>query len=231
MRKPADKAANKGLFQLDPTFGDMAVKMGSATWGIDTLSQREKALLCLMADVCDHNLGLAFEMHIEMALANDVPLRDIREVIFHAAPEAGYSNALQALIRFKQVAKERNYGKEEDDGKEDHDLSNRASDPGLNNKLDALAEGFSETWSVAVGQQWERPNLSMRERALLAIAADVINQTLGEPFSYRVRTARASGVSRVQIQDTIRFLAEFGASKAWQALSQLNHVAEQLSAA
>jgi hypothetical protein len=79
MRKPSDPEASKGLFELDRTFAQMAVNMGEAVWGIETLSQREKALLCLMADICDHNVGQAFEMQIEMALANDVPLADIRE--------------------------------------------------------------------------------------------------------------------------------------------------------
>lgn len=101
----------------------------------------------------------------------------------------------------------------------------------MNDKLDGLAPGLSKTWDVAVRQQWKRPNLSTRERILLSIAADVINQTLGEPFFYHVGIARASGISRVQLQDAIRFLTEFGANKAWQALSQLNDVGQRLEAA
>ena len=177
MRKPSDPEANKGLFQLDPTFAEMAVSMGSDTWGIESLSQREKSLLCLIADICDHNLELAFEMHIEMAVANDVPLRAIREVIFEAAPHAGYSNALQALIRFKQVVKAKNYGEVEGAGTANEDVND---DPSVSilERLDALAPGFGKTWTVAVGQQWKRPNLSVKERTLLSVAADVINQTL-----------------------------------------------------
>lgn len=135
-----------------------------------------------MADICDHNVGLAFEMHIDMALANDVPLVDIREVIFHAAPEAGYTNALQALVRFKEVVKEKQLQEFKDD--EAATGGGIPNDPKLHERLESLAHGFGETWAVAVEQQWQRCHLSIKERALLSIAADVSNQTLGEPFAY-----------------------------------------------
>lgn len=227
MLKPSDPEANRGLFQLDPEFGQMAVNMGSATWGIEALSRREKALLCLTADICDRNTGLAFEMHIAMALANDVPLADIREVILHAAPEAGYSNALQALIRFKQIAKEKGYGEVEVENEEPNET---VQDSTVKDRLDSLASGFAQTWCVAVGQQWQRPQLNIRERCLLSICSHVIEQTLGEPFAYRVRLAISRGISHEEIQAAIHFLSEFGASKAWEALVRLQTVTAHLKA-
>ncbi len=38
MRKPSDTAANKGLFKLDRTFGQMAVNMGEASWAFRRLA-------------------------------------------------------------------------------------------------------------------------------------------------------------------------------------------------
>jgi alkylhydroperoxidase/carboxymuconolactone decarboxylase family protein YurZ len=223
MRKPSDPAANQGLFKLDSTFAHMAIKMGEATWGIQSLSQREKALLCLTADVCDHNVGLAFEMHIEMALANDVPLVDIREVIFHAAPEAGYTNSLQALIRFKQVVKEK---QQTDPDLAEHGewRDDRVSVAAIRNRLDDLASGFGDTWTAAVVQQWRRPNLSTRERCLLSIGADVMNHTLGNPFAHHVNLALSHGVTREHILDAVRFMTEFGANKAWEAMDRLKEL-------
>ncbi len=173
-----------------------------------------------MADICDHNVGLAFEMHIDMALANDVPLVDIREVIFHAAPEAGYTNALQALVRFKEVVKEKQLQEFKDD--EAATGGGIPNDPKLHERLESLAHGFGETWAVAVEQQWQRCHLSIKERALLSIAADVSNQTLGEPFAYHVRLALGHAATIEQIRDTIRFVAEFSFTKAWEALAHLN---------
>jgi hypothetical protein len=75
---------------------------------------------------------------------------------------------------------------------------------------------------VGVDLQWTRSHLSIGERALLSIAADVSNQTLDGPFAYHVRVALSHGVSNELIRDTIRFIAEFGMTKSWQALERLN---------
>jgi len=42
---------------------------------------------------------------------------------------------------------------------------------------------------MAVLQQWERPQLTPKERAILSMAATVANQTLGAPFKYFVHVA------------------------------------------
>jgi alkylhydroperoxidase/carboxymuconolactone decarboxylase family protein YurZ len=66
----------------------VAVRMGETSWGIDALSQREKSLLSLMMDMCRRDFGSAFEMHVNMAVANDVSSIAIKEVIYHATTEA-----------------------------------------------------------------------------------------------------------------------------------------------
>ena len=81
MRMPSDKEANKPPFEIDPALGDMAVAMGHATWSIPYLSEREKALLCLTYDICMHDFGLPFEMHAQMALANEVRVADVHQGI------------------------------------------------------------------------------------------------------------------------------------------------------
>lgn len=88
MRMPSDKQANAPVFEVDPVFGEMAVAMGQATWSIPSLTQREKTFACLAADVCVRDLSLPFSMHVQMGLANDVPLADQREAIIQSAVEA-----------------------------------------------------------------------------------------------------------------------------------------------
>jgi alkylhydroperoxidase/carboxymuconolactone decarboxylase family protein YurZ len=73
MRMPSDKQANAPVFEIDPVFGEIAVAMGQATWTIRELTNREKSLACLAADVYLRDLELPFRMHVEMALANGVP--------------------------------------------------------------------------------------------------------------------------------------------------------------
>ena len=64
MRMPSDKEANARVFTIDPTFGEMALQMGEATWSIPELSQREKVLVCIAADVCTRDIELPLEMHV-----------------------------------------------------------------------------------------------------------------------------------------------------------------------
>ena len=219
MRKPSDRAANEGVFRLDPEYGQMAVRMGEAVWSIKALSQREKALLCLIMDICDHNLGLAFQMHVEMALANSVPLSAIKEVIFHAALEAGYTNVLQALVRFHEIrAGLKDVSVDAIVNDEAADFKVDRSDQA---RMDGLDPAFAELWRARMAEQWSRPHLSKKERAYLSLAADVSNQTLGTPFAYHVRTALRYGGTAEEVRAVIRFIAEFGFSKAWQALQAL----------
>ncbi len=222
MRKPSDREANEGIFRLDPEYGQMAVRMGEAVWGIKALSQREKALLCLMMDICDHNLGLAFQMHVEMALANSVPLSAIKEVIFQAALEAGYTNALQALVRFHEIRAELK------DASVDAIVNDGATDFGVDEpggaRMEALDPAFAALWRTRMAEQWSRPHLSHKERAYLSLAADVSNQTLGTPFGYHVRTALQHGAAPEDVRAIVRFIAEFGFSKAWQALEALRPI-------
>ena len=68
------------------------------------------------------------------------------------------------------------------------------------------------------------PGLSARERAYLALAADVAQQTLGDSFGVHVRLARESGANPEEIRDVVRFLAECGIAKAAAALRELDAV-------
>src|ERR1035438_6392246 len=110
MRMPSDKVANAPVFTIDPTFGEMAVQMGEATWSIPELSQREKVLVCIAADVCTRDIELPLEIHVHMAAANQVPMDDVREAILQSAIEAGHTAALLALKKFKELCKKPNLG-------------------------------------------------------------------------------------------------------------------------
>ena len=69
---------------------------------------------------------------------------------------------------------------------------------------------------------WDRPGLTNKERAYLSLAVDVCEGTLGGPFRMHLDLASASGATREQMRDVLRFLAEFGAPKVWRALEEFD---------
>jgi alkylhydroperoxidase/carboxymuconolactone decarboxylase family protein YurZ len=206
------------VFEIDPAFGEMAVTMGQATWSIPELTQREKAFACLAADVCVRDLDLPFRMHIEMALSNDVPLADVREAILQSSLEAGHTGALLALKRFKEVCIEIGERYPPEDRTADSDRGfEYFSEPtkiGIDAKL-------SRMWRAIMSAHWTRPGLSLRERAFISLACNVMQGMLEAPFKHHVHLARAAGASDEQIGSLFRFLSEYGFSRSWAALDAL----------
>jgi alkylhydroperoxidase/carboxymuconolactone decarboxylase family protein YurZ len=196
----------------------MAVAMGQATWSIPELTRREKALACLAADLCMRDLGLPFEMHIGMALANGVPLRDVREAILQSAIEAGHTATLAALQRFKEVC-----------GKIGQSLprdgQGAGDGPAFDYFADAAANGIdarlAQMWRVFMPAHWSRAGLSVKERAYISLTGNVLQSTLGAPFLHHVRLARADGSTDEQIRALFLFLSEYGFSRSWAALDAL----------
>ncbi|WP_432950955.1 alpha/beta fold hydrolase [Kribbella sp. CA-253562] len=63
------------------------------------LTMREKAFVCLTADLCHPHLDVPLAMHVQMALANGVEPESIRELYRHVAPYVGYSVLVTAFQR------------------------------------------------------------------------------------------------------------------------------------
>lgn len=60
------------LEDIDPEFQKFALETGGLTYGLSGKSTREKLLLDLANDVCRDNLGLAFRLHVQVALSRRV---------------------------------------------------------------------------------------------------------------------------------------------------------------
>lgn len=221
MRMPADKAANAPVFEIDPEFGEMAVRMGQATWSITELSQREKVFACVAADVCVRDLGLPLQMHMEMALANDVPIQDVREVILQSAIEAGHTGTLMALARFNEICSALSKSVPRTStgaGSEDQfDYFSRPS-------TDELDRELSRMWSDIIPVHWSRGGLSRKERIFISLTANVLQGIFGKPFLHHVRLARTIGATDAQMRALFRFLSEYGFSRSWVALDVLASV-------
>jgi 4-carboxymuconolactone decarboxylase len=214
------------LGDIDPEFEKIALETGGLTYSLSGTTTREKLLLNLANDVCREHFGLAFRLHVQAALSLGVPISDVLAVVRSIGPYAGYPAAADALERLSAVATELGIDIRKAATEAGADGSSRLPDEHLRPD-----EGFETTdeWLVGfiasrIERSWSVPGLSARERAYLALTADVAQQTLGDSFRVHVRLARESGANPEEIRDVVRFLAECGIAKAAAALRELDAI-------
>ncbi len=90
-------------------------------------------------------------------------------------------------------------------------------------QMKALDPVFAEMSAATDRKLWdEMPELTMREKILLCLVADVCQQTLGLPFEQHVKMAHEYGVSADDLRELIRFVAyDSGYPAALAALARL----------
>jgi len=180
---------------IDPEFQKIALETGELTYGLSSTSTREKLLLNLANDVCREHFGLAFRLHVQAALSHGVPFADLLGVVRFIGPYAGYP-AADALERLGAVAAELGIDLRSAAAEASVDGSSRLPDKHLRPD-----EGFETTDEWLAGfissrtcRSWSVPGLSTRERAYLALTADVAQQTLGarseSMFTWRAKAGR-----------------------------------------
>ncbi|WP_280493153.1 carboxymuconolactone decarboxylase family protein [Nocardia asiatica] len=189
---------------------------GHNLWGLTHLTLREKAFVCLTADLCHPHLDLPLAMHVEMALADGVEPEAIRELYRPLAPYVGYPILVAAFQRLTELGLP-----------EAQDTDSVTSVP----LSGALARAVRELEKVDPGlaaftrdqfaQRWARPYLDVRERALACLVVDIFYQTLGESLRLHAEVARAGGATEDTFRDLIRGVAEFGLARAWAAAEAL----------
>jgi len=218
------------LGDIDPEFEKIALETGGLTYSLSGTTTREKLLLNLANDVCREHFGLAFRLHIQAALSLGVPFVDVLGVVRFMGPYAGYPAAADALEQLGVIGGELGVDVRSVAAKVGVDGSSASPEQRLR-----LDEGFDTTdeWladfiASRTGRSWAVPGLSARERAYLALTADVAQQTLGDSFRLHVRLARESGASPEKIRDVVRFLAECGIAKAAAALRELDTILEAI---
>jgi alkylhydroperoxidase/carboxymuconolactone decarboxylase family protein YurZ len=179
-----------------------------------------------MFDICIRDFGLPFEMHIQMALANDVPLADIHELILFAAADAGHPTTFGSLKRFKEVCSELEL-----------DLPTRVdvqAAPVAVRYFEGLQAPPLETdllqlWARPMVRFWEDGTLGAKERAYLSMIANIAQQVLGPPFAHHARIALKHGATPAELTALLTFSSEFGFSRAWSAAIALAEVLKSLA--
>lgn len=211
------------VMRLDPVFGAMGLEAGRKIWSPSKLSMREKALLLLAGDVAVRELGLPFELHTTMALSKaNMSVEDLRELLRHVAPAAGLNPTSRAFERLAAVVVE--LGQSSDS----HATRTPAPHPASPYPADALGKlraadpKLAENIENQSAELWGRPALSHRERLFASLAIDVAGGTLGQAFAAHARMALRAGITRAEIHEALRVIAEFSTVRAWEAIIVLD---------
>jgi alkylhydroperoxidase/carboxymuconolactone decarboxylase family protein YurZ len=218
---------------LDPPFGQMYAATTAHAWAIPQLTDREKTFLCLVADVCHADLGLAFELHVRTGLAHGVSIADIRSLLRFIAYDSGYHAALNALGRLAEIEPEESLPDAELLAEELTTTGAAAAPSPLPEPIRAhlreLDPHFAEYCDLQ--SRMRTPSgpdtLSIRERPFAGMSIDVHYQTLDESFRIHTNRALGAGASHDDVRAVLRFITQFGATKVWRAWPVLNaHLAE-----
>jgi len=95
------------LVALDSEFGKLAIELAGRVWARPGLTQKERAFLCLAANVCNQTVDGPFQIHLDMALKAGATPKEIREVLLHMAIYASFPKTLTAMKAFHKHLEER----------------------------------------------------------------------------------------------------------------------------
>lgn len=204
------------LTALDPVFAQYAVGAGHNLWGLQHLTMREKAFVCLTADLCHPHLGRPLEMHVRMALDHGTDPEAIRELFRHLAAYVGYPIVVTAFQRLAETGLP-----EARDGRPVEPAPLAGPLARAVHALEDVDPGLAAFTEDQLAQRWARPHLSVRERALACLVVDVQYQTLGESLRLHAELARSDGATDDTLRDLLRGVAEFGLPRVWAAACAL----------
>lgn len=185
------------------------------------LSSREKALLMLVADLCNQTLGRPFREHVADAVASGLTYADIRDALRGVAFETGYPAATAAFDALAGI--ERAAGLPLDTPVP---VPDTARPPimvpsAVRAMWYEVDEGFGVFMELQASLVSGSSRLTPRERAFAAIMCDVQFQTLQETFRLHISRALTAGVDPEDLRAVLRFGAQFGVARIWNAFSAL----------
>ena len=220
---------------LDPMFAQMVTASARHAAAVSGLTDREKVLLRLTADVCDQALGLPFELHLRIGLRVGITSADVRALLRLISYDSGYHTALAALDRLVEL--ETILGLARPDTAElPAELLTSGPDapdsplPGPARAILAELDPYFLDY-FDLQSRMRSPSgpdtLTIRERAFTAMSIDIHYQTLGDTFRIHTQRALGGGASIDDVRDVLGFNAQFGATRVWQAWKAFHaHAAE-----
>jgi len=215
---PLQQRLAPGLATLtdDVLFGDV--------WRRPELSPRDRSLVTISVLIAT---GKPAQLagHLGQALTNGVQPSEASGLLAHLAIYCGWPSAVSALEVYEQV-----YTARKVDTAALRTVAPRLPAPGsdaararaVNDELGAVAPKFVQlTNDVVFDDLWRRPDLSLRDRSLVTIAA-LAAMGDDEELDVYVRRGLESGLTRSQITEALTHLGFYaGWPKATRALSAL----------
>lgn len=225
---------------LDPVFAQIVVATSDHSWALPQLTDREKVFLKVVADVCNATLGLPFEIHVNAGLACGVSTADLRALLRFVSYDTGYPAALAAFDRLAEIEAAAGLTSPDVEPLADElvstgpDAAPSPLPPPVRERLRELDDHFAEYFDLQSRMRsGDGPDtLTVRERAFATMSVDVHYQTLEDTFRIHVDRALRGGATHDDVRAVLRFTAQFGATRAWQAWQALNaHLADTTATA
>ncbi|MEV4312459.1 carboxymuconolactone decarboxylase family protein [Actinocrispum sp. NPDC049592] len=183
-------------------FAEKLAITGEMMDGIAELTAREKVFLRLTADVC---LGVPLGEHA------GVSKEDVRRLLAFIAYDAGYSK-VERLVR--------------EVGDDPEPVERPTGPPALPAEVQAQVRQIDPWFAEYVILQSDlnrlTPGLTERERAFVTMSIDIHYQTLGDTFRAHVGRALRAGATHEDLRAVLRFSAQFGLTRVWEAWHALN---------
>jgi alkylhydroperoxidase/carboxymuconolactone decarboxylase family protein YurZ len=218
------------LAAVDPVFAQMVGATAGHARAIPELTEREKTFLCVVADVCQPSLGFAFEAHVRTGLAHGVSTADIRALLRFASYDCGYHAATAGFERLVEFETAHGIVPTDVEPLADDLLTTGAGaapsplpEP-VRARLMGLDPHFLEHFDLQSRMRSGHgaETLTERERGFVSLSIDVHYQTLDDTFHAHVGRALRGGASREDVRAALRFLAQFGVTRAWHGWKALN---------
>jgi alkylhydroperoxidase/carboxymuconolactone decarboxylase family protein YurZ len=222
---------------LDPVFAQMVGATARHARAIPELSDREKTFLCVVADVCQPSLGLAFEAHLRAGLERGVSTSDVRALLRFISYDCGYPAATAGFERLAEFEAAEGLSHEEVEPLAENLLETgpgAARSPlpdSVRGSLSELDPHFLEYFDLQSRMRSGHGSetLSERERGFASLSVDVHYQTLGDTFRAHFGRALSGGASPEDVRAVLRFNAQFGVTRAWHGWQALNVLLAEVS--
>jgi 4-carboxymuconolactone decarboxylase len=101
-----DHELQEGLLVINPSFGELCIRVCGEVWGKPIISQKVKCLITIALDVANQSLdgpGTPFEAHVNMALKQGATFEEIEELLLFTCAYCGFNKAAGAFGKLKEI--------------------------------------------------------------------------------------------------------------------------------
>jgi 4-carboxymuconolactone decarboxylase len=232
--RAAGRVAPPDVYVVAPGLGEYTDSLlFGDIWLRKELAPRDRSIATVSALIASGRIAQVGG-HVGRALDNGVTPGEIGGIITHLAFYSGWPNAISAVQATKELFDRRGIGAVGADGAAPPDLdaaaeADRAASPDV--KRLSTAPAFAEyTKQVLFGDLWRRPDLSMRDRSLVTIAALVATGATAE-LPMHVRQGMNNGLTRTELAEVPLHLAFYaGWPKAMAIMPVLQAALEEQAA-